>query len=43
MPKSIEIDVEKLRIKLSALNVDFDGLRVRCTNVVHDFGSTEPR
>jgi len=24
-PKSIEIDMEKLRIKFSALNVDFDG------------------
>jgi len=25
-PKSIEIDMDKLRIKFSALNVDFDGL-----------------
>jgi len=25
-PKSIEIDTEKLHIKFSALNVDFDGL-----------------
>ena len=25
VPKSIEIDVEKLRMKFSALNVDFDG------------------
>ena len=25
MPKSIEIDIEKLRMKFSALNVDFDG------------------
>jgi len=24
-PKSIEIDMEKLRMKFSALNVDFDG------------------
>jgi len=24
-PKSIEIDVEKLHVKFSALNVDFDG------------------
>jgi len=26
-PKSIEIDIEKLHTKFSALNVDFDGLR----------------
>jgi len=25
-PKSIEIDMEKLRVKCSAFNVDFDGL-----------------
>jgi len=25
VPKSIEIDIEKLRMKFSALNVDFDG------------------
>jgi len=25
-PKSIEIDMDKLRTKFSALNVDFDGL-----------------
>jgi len=24
-PKSIEIDMDKLRVKFSALNVDFDG------------------
>jgi len=24
-PKSIEIDMDKLRMKISALNVDFDG------------------
>ena len=25
VPKSIEIDIEELRMKFSALNVDFDG------------------
>jgi len=25
-PKSIEIDTDKLRVKFSALNVDFDGI-----------------
>ena len=25
MPKSIEIDMDKLHVKFSALNVDFDG------------------
>jgi len=26
VPKSIEIDMDKVRVKFSALNVDFDGL-----------------
>ena len=29
MPKSIEIDMEKLHMKFSALNVDFEGLKFR--------------